>query len=147
MLWPELKKQNRIWSPWNDMRQLQREMDRLFSGRSVPYAQNSPLLNVWFNEENAIVTAELPGLDPKSIDISVKDSALTLSGNRIPAEIKEGETYHRQEREHGHFTRTIQLSFKIDVNKVSASYEKGILKITLPRSEEDKPQKIQIKTQ
>jgi HSP20 family protein len=147
MLWSEFGRFERNWSPWSDIRQLQREMERLFTGRPVQYGQDFPPLNIWFNEENAIITAEMPGLDPRSIDISVKGDALTLSGSRKPVELKEGETYHRRERGHGNFTRTVKIPFQTDSAGVTASYEKGILKIELPRAEEDKPKKIQIKTQ
>ena len=66
MLWPEFRRFGTGWGPWNDMRQLQREMDRLFSGTSVPYAQDFPAFNLWVNEEKAIVTAEVPGIDTKT---------------------------------------------------------------------------------
>lgn len=147
MLWPEFGRFERNWSPWSDMRQLQREVERLFAGVSVPYARNFPALNIWLNEESAIITAEVPGLEPQSIDVSVKGDALTLSGSRTSVELKEGEAYHRQERGHGNFTRTVKIPFQTDSAGVTASYEKGILKIDLPRAEEDKPKKIQIKTQ
>jgi len=60
--------------------------------------------------------------------------------------LNEGESYHRQERGSGSFTRTVRLPFRVEADKVSAKYERGILQITLPRAEEDKPKKIQIKS-
>ncbi len=147
MIWPEFRRFGTGWGPWNEMRQFQHEMDRLFSGTSVPYAQDFPAFNLWVNEEKAIVTAEVPGIDTKTMEITVKGDVLTISGDRTPDELKEGETYHRQEREHGRFTRSIRVPYQIDNAKVEATYEKGILKIELPRAEVDKPKKIQIKTQ
>ncbi len=147
MLWPEFSTLRRAWGPWNDMRQLQREADRLFSGRSVPYGQGFPAVNLWFKEDNAILTSEIPGLDPSTIDITVKDDLLTLQATRVAAELREGDAYHRQERGHGKFTRTVRMPFQIDNAKVTATYEKGVLKIELPRAEADKPKKIQIKAQ
>ena len=146
-MWPEFRRFGTAWSPWNEMRQLQREVDRLFSGTSVPFAQDFPAFNLWVNEEKAIVTAEMPGIDTATLDITVKGDVLTISGNRTPDELKEGETYHRQERGHGRFTRSIRVPFQADNTRIEATYAKGILKVELPRAEADKPKKIQIKTQ
>ena len=130
------------------MERLRREMNRLFG--SVPTrgsaAPNYPAMNVWANEDGAIVTAELPGIDPDEIDISVTGDTLTLTGSRMPEELGEDEIYHRRERIHGRFTRTFQLPFEVEAKDVEAVYQKGVLHITLPRSEADKPQKITVKS-
>jgi HSP20 family protein len=146
MFWPAFREMRRIGSPWFEMERLQREMDRLFSGTSLPYAQNFPALNLWTSENDVIVTAELPGIDSDSLDISVLDETLTLSGTRSIDQLKEDESYHRQERGHGRFSRTLVLPFKVNADKVAALYERGVLKITLPRAEEDKPKKIKVKS-
>jgi len=99
---------------------------------------------VWTDQDGAVVTAELPGINPADIDISVQNDTLTLRGKREPDEVREGETYHRRERGSGSFTRLFQLPFQVESNRVEASYAKGILSITLPRAEADKPQKIAI---
>jgi HSP20 family protein len=93
-----------------------------------------------------VVTAELPGADPEKLDISVVGDSLTISGNREAEALKAGESYHRQERSCGRFTRTIQLPFHVDAVKVAATYERGILNVVLPRSEAEKPKKISIKS-
>jgi HSP20 family protein len=129
------------------MQRLQREVDRLFSGVSLPYARYFRAVNIWTGENDLLVTAQLPGIDPKELDISVLDDTLTLSGSRTLAQLKEGEIYHRQERGHGRFTRTITLPFRVKAENVSAAYEKGVLRIVLPRAEEDKPRKIVVKSE
>ena len=101
-------------------------------------------MNVWTNEDGAVVTAELPGVAPEDIDISVVNETLTVTGTRSPEEV-EGATYHRRERTYGRFTRSFQLPFQIDGEKVEASFEHGVLHIHLPRSEADKPRRITIK--
>ena len=139
----------RAWAPWSEMERLRREVDRLMSGTStwpgLGIAPGYPAMNVWTNEDGAVVTAELPGVDPAELDISVQNDTLTLRGNRQPAEAQEDATYHRRERSSGHFVRSIQLPFTVDSSQVQASYEKGILSVTLPRAEADKPLKIAIK--
>jgi HSP20 family protein len=128
---------------------MQREMNHLlqsfpsFSGARV--APSFPAINVWLSEEGAVVTAELPGVKPEDLDISVVGETLTLTGSRQPEELKEGEKYHRRERRFGKFTRTFQLPFTVEASKVDAKFDKGILHIALPRAEAEKPRKISVK--
>jgi HSP20 family protein len=103
-------------------------------------------MNVWAYEDGAVVTAELPGVNTEDIDISVVGDTLTLTGSRQPDELKEDETYHRRERGYGRFTRAFQLPFQVEADKVEAIFEQGVLHISLPRAEADKPKKIAIKT-
>ena len=133
---------------WRDMERLRREMNRLFAGTPARSgtAPSYPAMNVWANEDGAIVTAELPGIDPEEIDISVTGDTLTLTGRREAEELGEDEIYHRRERIHGRFTRTFQLPFNVETQDVDAVYQKGVLQITLPRAEADKPQKIAVKS-
>jgi HSP20 family protein len=147
MFRPGVWRFGRIADPVTDMQRLQREMNRLFSGASELYAHDSPPVNVWRGEDGAIVTAEAPGIDAEKVEISVVGDSLTLSGVREPELLKEGESYHRQERNQGRFTRTLQLPFHVESGKVEARYEKGMLRISLPRAEADKPRKIKIKSE
>ena len=135
-------------APWGEMERLRREMDQLFS-RAFETRLHSPAsypaMNVWTSEEGVVVTAELPGMEPEDIDISVVGDTLTLNGSRQPDELQEGERYHRRERGTGHFSRTFQLPFRVEADKVEAMFENGVLHISLPRAEVDKPKKIAIK--
>jgi len=132
--------------PWPEIQRLQQEMNRIFSSASQPYGHEFPAINAWAGEEGMVVTAELPGADPEKLDISVVGDSLTIGGNREAEALKAGESYHRQERSCGRFTRTIQLPFHVDAAKVAATYERGILNVVLPRSEAEKPKKISIKS-
>ena len=136
-------------TPWQEMERLQHEMNRLFSdsfalsgGRTTP---SFPAINVWTNEDSAVVTAELPGVSPDDIDISVVGDTLTLTGNCAPEELSDDAKYHRRERTFGKFTRTFQLPFKIEMDKVEAVFKNGILHLSLPRAEAEKPKKIAVK--
>ncbi len=135
-------------SSFREMERLRREMNELFdrAGRAprLSGASSYPAMNVWMDADGAIVTAELPGVDPNDLDISVQNNTLTLKGSRTPEELEEGETYHRQERGYGQFQRAFQLPFEVEGSDVDATYEKGVLRIFLPRSEADKPKKIQV---
>jgi len=128
-----------------ELQNLQREINRAFSGFSaVPAIRQYPALNVWESGDALIFTAELPGIDPDKLEISVANETLTLKGTREPIALKEGEAYHRQERESGRFSRAIALPFAADAAKVNAVYKKGILTVTVPRAEAEKPKKISI---
>jgi len=135
----------RNWDAFRELRQIQNEMGRLFDRTWNPNSTEYPPLNVWSNEEETIVQAELPGFAPENIDISVVQNTLTLRGFRKPEELKEGESFHRRERWAGQFVRTLELPFAVDNGKVAAEYKHGVLSIQLPRSEEHKSKKIAVK--
>jgi HSP20 family protein len=133
------------------MERLQRDMNRLFydsfsqaGGRVGPTSY--PVMNVWSNEEGAVITAELPGVDAEDIDISVVGDTLTLSGSRPADELEDGEKFHRRERSYGKFNRSFKLPFRIETDQIEASFDKGVLHISVPRSEADKPKKIDVKS-
>jgi HSP20 family protein len=103
-------------------------------------------MNAWTTEDEEVVTAELPGINPNELEITIANEVLTISGERKPAENPDEVRYHRRERAAGKFTRSIQLSFPVDSEAVNAHYENGILTVTLPRTENDKPRKIAVKS-
>lgn len=142
-----LWRMGRFTDPLREMQRLQREMGRVFSGMEQPLSQEDPLVNAWVGEQDVVIVAELPGVDPAKVDISVVGDTLTISGSREAVPLKEGESYHRQERGYGRFSRSLQLPFHVEAAKVEAKYERGILKITLPRAEADKPRKIAVKAE
>lgn len=135
-------------NPWRDIEQIQREMNRMFRHMSASprVAPSYPAINVWANDEGVVVTAELPGVKPDDINISVVGDTLTLSGERRPDELQDGEKYHRRERRQGKFTRTFELPFGVEADKVDAVFERGVLHISLPRAEAEKPRKIAVKS-
>ncbi|NPV87103.1 MAG: Hsp20/alpha crystallin family protein [Anaerolineae bacterium] len=142
---------DRLYTPsvWSEMERLQREMNRLFNAFSPGWMRPAPCfpaVNVWANEEGQVVTAELPGVKMDDLDISVVNDTLTISGKRETAEPAGNGKYHRQERECGSFSRTISLPYPVDADKVEAVMEEGVLRITLPRAEADKPRKITVKS-
>ena len=91
-----------------------------------------------------MVTAELPGVDPKSLEVSALQNTLTDKGERKLTEPSSGESWHRRERQGGKFARTIQLPFVIDPDDVEAHYRDGVFEAHLKRPEADKPKQIAI---
>jgi HSP20 family protein len=102
-------------------------------------------MNVWDAGPNVVVWAEVPGLAEKDIQLTMNRDVLTLSGERTN-EPPEGYTSHRRERPAMHFSRSIRLGVKVDVDKASAVVKNGVLTVTLPKAPEMQPRQIQIRT-
>lgn len=137
------------WGPFEDLRGLQREVGRFLEqfGCEGVSGREFPALNLWSNDESAVVTAELPGVDPSELEIRVVRDELTLRGKREQEEIPEGVTRHRSEQENGPFERTIRLPFEVEDSGVKATYRQGILRLTLPRMEASRPRTIKVETE
>jgi len=134
------------WYPWRTLQDMHRRMSRLLadvtdSVLGTPF----PPVNVWTNDEKAVVTAELPGVKKEDLNVSVERDVLTISGSREPERLQEGESYRRHERGHGSFARNVSLPFAVDAENVTADLKDGVLSVTLPRTEASKPRRIQIK--
>lgn len=104
-----------------------------------------PPVDVREHEDSLEFTAELPGLDRSDIDITVEDRVLTLSGERKFESTEERNGYHRIERSYGTFNRSFTLPHEVEQDRVTASFKDGLLTISIPKSEQAKPRKIEIK--
>ena len=135
---------------WNQMRQFQGEMNRLFDRWAGPGQSGGaefPALNVWEEGEHVLVEAEVPGLDLKDLEIYVTGgNQLTLKGQRKPPVTERG-AWHRQERTFGAFSRTLTLPFPVDADKVDARLDNGVLVVRLAKHESARPRKIQVKAE
>jgi HSP20 family protein len=144
------------WEPFRDLMGLQERMNRLFdeSYRGTRPAGNAdewalggswaPAVDIYEQDGNIVMKAELPGVDPKAVDIRLENNTLTLRGERkLDKEVKE-DSYHRVERAYGAFSRSFTLPTVVDQGNIKAEYRDGVLKLTLPKREEAKPRQIQI---
>jgi HSP20 family protein len=147
------------WNPFEDMEALRREIDRAFEGfgaRQEPSHRMAflpgtsprryPLINLSEGKDHLYVEALTPGVDPQSLNVSVLQNRLTLSGekSRVPAEVKP-EAFHRNERASGKFVRTVDLPVEVDEAAIQAEYKNGLLVVTLPKAEKAKPKQISVK--
>lgn len=144
----------------SDMEKMKREMDRVLeefgsSGWSLPFSRISflpgrwargyPLLNVGEDGENLYVDALAPGVDPKTLDVSVQRNQLTISGEKKALlSAVESAAVHRSERSAGKFSRSITLPSDVSADKIQAAYQDGLLKLVLPKAEAAKPKQIQV---
>jgi len=136
--------------PFRELRRLQDEMDRLVgalapaAGLAAPAAAGGfPAVNVYAGRDGIAVVAELPGVAKEDPDVQAHRDTLTITGSRRPAAEQEG-AYHRRERRSGAFTRSLQLPYRVDPDRIEAQLENGVLRLSLPRPEEDKPRRIAI---
>lgn len=134
---------------FGDMARFHEEFGRVFgrnvfgTGQRFPAA--GPALNVWADEHDVYVQADLPGVDAHKLDISVVEgNRLTIQGERPVVEVPNA-VWHRQERGFGTFTRELTLPTLVNADKVEAKYEHGVLTLTLPKAEAAKPRKIAVK--
>jgi HSP20 family protein len=141
------------WEPFRDLIATQDRMNRLFHetlGRFVGEEEGLdtgnwiPPVDIYETDHDVVLTAELPGIDPKDVEASVHDGILYLKGERKhESEVKE-EKYRHVERTYGSFARTFTLPASVDAEKVKADFKDGVLTLTMPKREEAKPKKIKI---
>ena len=141
------------WQPLSEMMSLRQAMDRMFEdffvhpsrltgvldGREIP-------LDIYQTADSVVVKAALPGVKPEEVDISVSGDTLTIRGERKAENEIKSEGYIYQERRYGAFSRTVILPGSLHSDKAEATFENGILTLTIPKAEEVKPKKIHVKT-
>jgi len=133
--------------PFADMHRLQGAMNRFFDGgRSVERSGGFPSVNFWTSQDSVVMSAELPGLAEQDIELTVKDTMISIRGTYPEPETGDDVTWHRRERPAGSFLRSIELPFRIEPDQVDARFENGVLTVEMKRPEDDKPKKIQIKS-
>lgn len=146
---------------FEDMARMRREIDRILgegglSSWTAPFSRISflpgrgsrayPLVNISEDHDNIYVDALAPGLESETLNVSVTGDQLVISGEKKPLpKSVQPEFLHRSERSAGQFSRSMSLSTGVDSGKVQANYTDGVLKIILPKLEEAKPKKIQVK--
>lgn len=128
--------------------QMSRAMNRLFDPSFDPGRGSGigPAINLYTNQQAAMVTLELPGVDRDSIDIQARQNRLTIKGQRNAPQLGENERWVRRGRAHGEFTKTIALPFEIDADQVQARYKDGVLAVRVPKPEDQQPKRIAVTT-
>jgi len=107
-------------------------------------ARQYPLVNIFEDDANLYVEALAPGVDPKSLDLSVMEGTLTIKGEKLGLAQVAADAFHRNERAAGRFVRAVELPTQVDANRVKADYRNGLLLVTLPKSEAAKPKQISV---
>jgi HSP20 family protein len=133
------------WDPFRDMKAVEEEFDRL-AGRA--FARNAwvPALDVRETEDRFEVTLDLPGMDPEAVGVTFEDGSLTITGKRDLANEEKGETWHRIERSYGTFARSIRMPQTADPERIDATFDKGVLTVSVPKVEQAKPRTIEVRT-
>lgn len=135
--------------PFDQLNALQHEMNKAFNSFNHQNDEEcsgswAPAVDIKESKDAFILFLELPGMKKEEIKISIRDNSLSVSGEKMRPEEKEGESYHRIERSYGPFCRTFKLPSGIETGKTDALFNDGILKIVLNKAEEQKPQEIKI---
>ena len=134
------------YTPLNDPMAVAEEFFRGWPFRTAPTESECwmPRVDIYENKDAVRLEADLPGIDPKHVEISIEDDVLTLKGERKHEEKRGGDGAVRTERMFGAFERRFTLPQTVDRDKIEASYRDGVLYLTLPKREEVKPKRIQV---
>src|SRR5919201_1568195 len=131
--------------PFRDLRTMEDEFDRLM-GRAFSRDAWMPPLDVRESEDRFEVRVDLPGLNPEDVDVTFEDGMLTISGKRQFESEDKADTWHRVERGFGTFARSIRLPQTADSERIEASFDKGVLTVSVPKTEQAKPRQIEVRT-
>ncbi len=143
--------------PFRELENMRREMDRIWGnffsetpmrrGEALEWGEWFPEFDLSETKNELIVKAEVPGINPKDVSISLVDNMLTIKGEKKQEKEEKEENYHLLERSYGSFTRSVRLPQEVQSDKITAAYKNGLLKVTLPKSEEAKTKEIKIKVE
>ncbi|NCO36238.1 MAG: hypothetical protein AUJ92_17425 [Armatimonadetes bacterium CG2_30_59_28] len=136
------------WDPYDELMSLKEGVNRLFSestgGRAGMQPRSwAPACDIYETDEEVVITADLPGISKEDVKIELTGDSLTLSGER-PHRAEKREGYHRLERVHGTFYRAFTLATEVDIEKIKATFDNGVLTLKLPKSDAVKPKQITI---
>ncbi len=129
--------------PFALMRSMLRDFDTFDPSRTRQPV--FPAVNIWQGDDAVAITAELPGVDSSDLEVSVNDNVLTISGRRTAPDAEVEAVWHRRERTHGEFSRSIRLPFEAEDDKVEARLQNGVLRVVVGMPEAQKPRRIAIK--
>ena len=141
------------WQPFSDMVTLRQAMDRLFEDSFVRPTRFTSLfgegaempIDIYQTDEDVVVKASVPGIKPEEVEITITSDTLTIKGETKTEEEVKKENYFRKERSYGAFSRSILLPSSLQTDKAEATFENGVLTLTIPKAEESKPKQIKIK--
>ena len=124
-------------------------LNRFWASAAEPFglAEWAPVVDVSETADAVLVHAEVPGIDPKNLDIAVTGDVLTVRGEKKDETEQKGRNYHRVERRYGAFTRSLTLPASVDADKVEAKVKNGVLEIRLPKREEAKARRVEVKSE
>jgi len=140
------------WDPFRDIVTLREKMNRLFEDAVTARGEEkdmisstwTPSIDIYETENEIVLTAEVPGVDEKDIDIKIENNTLSIQGERkFEKETKE-ENYHRIERSYGSFFRSFTIPHNVDQDKIEAEHEGGVLRVVMPKKPEAKPKKVKV---
>lgn len=139
------------WNPFREIAEMQRQFDRVFDdawrGTEARMGTNWMPIDVTETENGFTVVADLPGLSAEDINVNLHDDVLTISGEVTRSEEHEDNRAIVRERTYGHFSRRISMPTPVDAEGIQATYDNGVLTLTMPKAESAKPRQIEVKQQ
>ncbi|MFM8944630.1 MAG: Hsp20/alpha crystallin family protein [Actinomycetota bacterium] len=141
------------WDPFGELDSIHDELNRLFRrsfGAIEPTRRTvangwMPALDLFETDDKVVAKMDLPGIDPKDVEVSVEDASLTVTGSRRFEQETDEQGYHRVERRFGSFTRSIALPASADADRVEATFSRGVLTIEIAKTEKARARKVAVK--
>jgi HSP20 family protein len=142
------------WDPFEELREMQRSLDRLFdelTGRRPVRRREArepvvwePAVEVYETDQEVVVRAELPGVDPKNVNVTVQDNTVTIEAEAKEEQEERGRNYLRRELRYGQFFRSVALPAEVKADAAKATYRNGVLELRVPKSERAKPKQVKV---
>ena len=140
------------WDPFRNLTTLQGRINRLFEDafpQKEEEADNTlcawrPMVDIYENQDGIVIQADLPGVDKEKVSVEVKENILTIRGDRDAEPLVGDEKYYRRERSYGTFQRSFTLRHMISPDRIKASFKNGVLRVEIPKQEEEKPKQVTV---
>jgi HSP20 family protein len=144
----------RRWDPFDELASLRESMERLFDdfftrrpGRTLAPTVWEPAVELFETEDDVVFRAEMPGIDPKSVDVTVSEDTLAVKGEARAEHEQKGRSYYRRELRYGAFERTVALPVSVQADQAKATFKNGILEIRMPKAERAKAKTIKVEVE
>ena len=135
------------YEPWGLLNQMSKELDRSFRGAEnsdVATSDWTPAVDIKENDNGFVIVADIPGVDPKDIEVHMENGVLSIKGERESEKKEEKDGYKRVERSYGSFYRRFSMPETADATKINAKSKNGVLEVTIPKQEKEQPRKIEV---
>ncbi|MBI3975486.1 MAG: Hsp20/alpha crystallin family protein [Armatimonadetes bacterium] len=145
----------RRWDPFDELTSLRESMERLFddfftrrpAGRPLAPAMWEPAVEVFETEGEVVFRAEMPGIDPQSVDVTVSEDSLTLKAEARAEAEQKGRNYYRRELRYGAFQRSVALPTSVQTDQAKAAFKNGILEVRIPKAERAKAKTVRVEVE
>ncbi len=145
----------RRWDPFDELASLRESMERLFADffttrrpvRALAPSLWEPAIELFETENEVVFRAEMPGIDPKQVNVTVSEDTLNVKGEARTEQEQKGRSYYRRELRHGSFERTVGLPTPVEADQAKANFKNGILEVRMPKAARARAKSVQVEVE